>query len=144
MVQSNKIILILRPSYSSVSVLSLCLSIMKSWKKVFFWQLQACGSVLVYGCETLNWRGWIRTRDLKKRYFVSTKMYVLFSTEEKHLEIWLNLFTLRTFGLKNITDFRPFFCFSIVKFYILACLWTEKYRGRLNLACRIYLNAWDL
>lgn len=74
----------------------------------------------------------------KEKIFCHTKMYVLFSTEENQLEIWLNLFTIRMFGLKNITDFRPFFFLSIVKFYVLACLWTEKYRGGLN------LKAWDL
>lgn len=71
-------------------------------------------------------------------------MYVVFSTGENQLEIWLNLFNIRMFGLKIITDFQPFFCLSIVKFYILACLGTEKYRGGLTLACGIYLNAWDL
>lgn len=35
MVHSNQIVLIQRPCYSSLLVLSLCLRIMKSWKKSF-------------------------------------------------------------------------------------------------------------
>jgi len=71
-------------------------------------------------------------------------MCVLFSTGGNQLEIWLTLFTIRTFDLKSVTNFQPLFFLSVVKFYVLACLWTEKYRGGLNSACRIYLNAWDL
>lgn len=55
--------------------------------------------------KPLSWRSWIRTLDLKRNYIVDTKMRVHFSTGENQLEIWLNLFTSRTFGLKNITNF---------------------------------------
>lgn len=55
--------------------------------------------------KPLSWRGWIHTLDLKRNYIVDTKMCVHFSAGENQLEIWLNLFTIRTFVLKNITNF---------------------------------------
>lgn len=64
---------ILRQSYASVSVPSLCLSIMKFWKKVFFWQLQAHGSVLVYGCETLELEGLDSYSGFKEELFCHYK-----------------------------------------------------------------------
>lgn len=67
---------------------------------------------------------------------------MVFSTGENQLEIWLNFLLLERLVLKILPISNQ--SFPSVKFYVLACLWTEKSRGGLNLACRTYLNAWHI